>query len=494
MNQNRNKSIIPTIDSFMRNVTKACRDKFAHAHAKELVPIAELVQSNLEILENGDYRDNLLPLVVDWFSNNFFSWFDTPECDKCEANLELHQVSNNTEGKSVENYKCSGDGCNYTYDFIRHNEPAILLATRKGRCGEWAMCFLVILRALDYDARIVYDSTDHLWNEVWSETKGRWVHVDPCEGVIDSPLLYEVGWRKKLEYCIAFQQYSVLDVTRRYSIDFNETKKRRSCDENWLDSHIHEINERLINNVPTEDLRKQIKDRIDQDLKFLGELTSQPRIIPDKSQLQGRKTGSLSWRIQRGEYSPIVKKLAILELKDDHMRDSKPRYSLKYNSLDDTYNCSSGLYCSKKWSSIIYESENIDYKYEKDWRCSYLARYEGCPYDQIGKITWRFDLSHLTTWSRLEVQLRGKVYPKTTIELCLKMIGDEHCLETIHLDLDKVNLITNGRLRAETKFLDLVAILSGGDSSDEVCWQKPQLFRQTRGQNSAEWPFILEIF
>ena len=123
-----------------------------------------------------------------------------------------------------------------------------LLATRRGRCGEWANCFCLCLRAAGLPARWLMDWSDHVrvlapakpsnlkpsaafpwhslqrrrvcsvwtcrlaawwsaaerqtgepgysfpqvWCEYWSEALERWVHVDPCEAAWDTPLLYEV--------------------------------------------------------------------------------------------------------------------------------------------------------------------------------------------------------------------------------------------------------------------------------------------------------------
>lgn len=41
------------------------------------------------------------------------------------------------------------------------------------RCGEWANCFLLLLRAAGITARYVLDTTDHVWCEYHSAKLGR---------------------------------------------------------------------------------------------------------------------------------------------------------------------------------------------------------------------------------------------------------------------------------------------------------------------------------
>eukprot|EP00971_Amphidinium_carterae_P027475 541143-Amphidinium_carterae.1 len=111
---------------------------------------------------------------------------------------------------------------------LRYNDPAKLLQTRSGRCGEWANTFTLVVRALGFEARIVHDWTDHVWTEVWSESKQKWLHADSCEAALDSPLVYEKGWGKKLTYCIAFARDHVRDVTLRYTRNYNSVLQRRN--------------------------------------------------------------------------------------------------------------------------------------------------------------------------------------------------------------------------------------------------------------------------
>ena len=64
--------------------------------------------------------------------------------------------------------------------FPRYNcARTLLFETRTGRCGEFANAFVPCLRACGFEARYVWDSTDHVWAEAWSVDQKRWLHVDP---------------------------------------------------------------------------------------------------------------------------------------------------------------------------------------------------------------------------------------------------------------------------------------------------------------------------
>lgn len=119
--------------------------------------------------------------------------------------------------------------------FPRFNNPETLLESRNGRCGEWANTFTCLCRALDHDARFIYDWTDHVWTECYIKSEQRWVHMDPCENAYDAPKMYERGWGKKLNYIMAFSKEEVVDVTSRYILNKMTNRMRRNkVPENWL--------------------------------------------------------------------------------------------------------------------------------------------------------------------------------------------------------------------------------------------------------------------
>jgi len=118
-----------------------------------------------------------LKALLKWFKEDFFTWCDKPTCPKCNMKDKVDNTgmgdptpSEREEGHAsrVELYKCNR--CNISIRFPRYNHPMKLMETRTGRCGEWAIAFTALCRALGHEARIIMDWTDHVWTECFIET------------------------------------------------------------------------------------------------------------------------------------------------------------------------------------------------------------------------------------------------------------------------------------------------------------------------------------
>lgn len=142
--------------------------------------------------------------------------------------------------------------------------------------------------------------------KVWSMHEQRWIHLDPCEDVIDRPLMYEKGWNKKLTYIIAYSKDEVQDVTWRYSRDqINLMTRRNVCSENNLLQLIESLNKYRQCSANYSLSRKQYV--IKRKLLELVELIRMPneQNSNNNESYQGRTTGSYKWRLARGEVAQV---------------------------------------------------------------------------------------------------------------------------------------------------------------------------------------------
>lgn len=241
--------------------------------------------------------------LLKWFKSDFFKWTDSPFCEKCsvkatknEGLTEPFEEELRYGANRVESWRCTG--CNTLLRFPRYNDPARLLETRHGRCGEWANCFTLILTALKMEARLVVDWTDHVWTEVWFD--GRWHHCDPCEACLDAPQMYESGWGKKLSYIVAFSPHEVVDVSARYTRNWPELLNRRKA---LGETEFAEI-------ISTQDVLARSKSGLElptwrkeeeNELFSLRAVRNEP---VSQTELCGRTSGSHEWRRERGECGP----------------------------------------------------------------------------------------------------------------------------------------------------------------------------------------------
>lgn len=175
----------------------------------------------------------LLQTLLTWFHCEFPYYHDI--CDACGASYK-HDVDHTPESQEklvkgtflgylypnaherqgsalqTELYNCHK--CQQYTRFPRYNLASFVVGHGKGRCGEYSMLLFCMLRSLGQEVRWVVDWTDHVWVECRVGNaceEGRFVHLDPCEAVVDQPLLYQ-SWGKKTTYIMAFAVPPVLVV------------------------------------------------------------------------------------------------------------------------------------------------------------------------------------------------------------------------------------------------------------------------------------------
>lgn len=291
---------------------KKYEDRALQRHALDEIPVLRLDEAASKCAGGEGYEVAFMRHLLRWFKHSFFTWTNTPKCEHCgSANTQStgstqpNQMEQHYGAGNVEVAKCNA--CAGITRFPRYNDPAKLLETRQGRCGEWANCFTLVCRALGYEARLVNDWTDHVWTEIYSDSKQCWLHADSCEAALDTPLVYEQGWGKKLTYCLAFARDHAVDVTRRYSRTFESAvlSRRKQFSEAELKRAMAAISDfaldRSLGELPASavELRRSVvENRLAAEAVQLTNFTTP---APKPEEQVGRTSGDAEWREQRGE-------------------------------------------------------------------------------------------------------------------------------------------------------------------------------------------------
>ena len=136
------------------------------------------------------------------------------------------------------------------------------------------------------------------------------VHADSCEAALDTPLVYEQGWGKKLTYCLAFARDHVADVTRRYTRKFEEEllSRRTQFPEEQLQRTMHFISDYALDRSLGELSQSQATARrAALESRFANEIQElQGKATPKVQEEVGRTSGDAEWRAQRGELGATV--------------------------------------------------------------------------------------------------------------------------------------------------------------------------------------------
>jgi hypothetical protein len=207
-------------------------------------PTNALRAENFQTLSPKEQMAQLKALLV-WFRKEFPYYRDT--CDHCHAKgcrfqgndkPTVEEQSFSPWIDTTERSVCTK--CQQITRFPRYLAALEIVRRKRGRCSEYSILLYRILRALGLQARWIVDWANHVWAEVWIDE--RWVHMDPCEAAIDTPLLYQ-GWGKNQTYIVAFEAPSraadgggyskpptVVDVTKDYTSDSWETIHKRRHD------------------------------------------------------------------------------------------------------------------------------------------------------------------------------------------------------------------------------------------------------------------------
>ncbi|KAF7267653.1 hypothetical protein GWI33_019142 [Rhynchophorus ferrugineus] len=486
---NVKKIILPPMVSLFKNKflhgVETCfhktlyyKDKDLQIRAKKLIPLELLedkAQKRLRSIQeqvklgnlsdpNISVQDMLILEILQWFKEEFFTWVNSPPCDSCGGKTNFSHFDKDSKlleyADRVEMHKC--DVCQIFTSFPRYFDLNVLLETRKGRCGEWGNTFTLICIAMGWDARLVVDENDHVWTEVYSYARKRWLHCDPCENICDKPLIYEAGWKKKISYIIAYSPDEVQDVTWRYSSNHKEVLKRRNnCTESELIDALMKL--RAARQSTLSQSRKEYLTR-----RILNELIE--LMVPRKPQdgeNQGRQSGDLVWRLLRGEIQHKSEN-CVWTIHDNNLLQGT--FTLRYNPSNDMYESNDDenkIKQLKGWHLGTFSHSNIIRKEEKDWKQVYLSRESS---DSMGSIAWKFDIKVKSkTLDTIKVS-----FPFTTFEngeVNAKLFSKDAREE---IPKDSKLLITQ-KFSSQT---DITVIANLGGGTGDVAWQHAQLFRQ----------------
>ncbi|MGH0124536.1 UNVERIFIED_CONTAM: hypothetical protein FKN15_074134 [Acipenser sinensis] len=226
----------------------------------------------------------------------------------------------------------------------------------------------------------------------------------------------------------------------------------------------------------TADRRKELLERLLVELvEFISPKTPKP------GELGGRTSGSLTWRVTRGETASQQLNKGFVFIPSEKEKTQKS-FHLQYNIAKDHYiRVSNNQEELSGWEKGTWKTESVFRKLETDWQMVYIARTEG---SSSAKISWKFVCGSVGLKIKT-VSIRASSETFQTGKVRWKLNSDK---ESVELSGDKT-LHSFQNFTGVTELV-LEAELTGGEG--DASWQHTQLFRQSL-KDQEEYPLEIII-
>ena len=182
----------------------------------------------------GDAQDKaLIEAATKWFHESYFKYQDKPVCHVCGKETTKEKFDARPTAQEAEDgaytvwrYKCPE--CEAITRFPRYLSTRKINETKTGQSIESTVLLGCILNALGFQPRVVCNMEyDRMWLEVYVDALETFIHVDPTEGVVDAPYIYE-QWGRKCRWVVAVGAHDCTDVTARYTRNAEEVIEGRN--------------------------------------------------------------------------------------------------------------------------------------------------------------------------------------------------------------------------------------------------------------------------
>jgi len=288
---------------------------------------------------------------------------------------------------------------------------------------------------------------------------------------------------------IATSKDEVQDVSWRYSANFKALKaNRKVVRPSWLINVVLQATKKLQENYSMKEKRRLLKRRLLELVELMQEKESSSLSEP-----QGRQSGSLAWRLSRGETGGV--KSVVWRPNEGEIAAGV--FCLEYDVVKDRYWRKVSEEEVKGWRNGVKESENVFRKVETDWKMTYLARsgekvnkrtvnklFSIAAGSSKASISWELDLEESDFSVRsIELEVNSQTYENGRV-LWTVCGGNACLLPTPGNVLDSDGL-------AGAKKVTLTATMSGGKG--DVAWQHTQLFRARNEDDRPQMRLVVKL-